>query len=38
MDKERKFNILRGIVIGSFLDNDEKKELIEFLNKLEEEN
>ena len=38
MDKERKFNNLRSIVIGSFLDNDEKKELIEFLNKLEEEN
>lgn len=35
MDREAKFNILRGIVISSFLDNEQKSELIEFLEELE---
>ena len=35
MDREAKFNILRGIVISSFLDNEQKNELIEFLEELE---
>lgn len=35
MDRETKFNILRGIVMGSFLDNEQKKELIDFVNQLE---
>lgn len=33
---ESKFNLLRGIVMGSFLENDDKKEVIEFVNELEE--
>lgn len=37
MENERKFNILRGVVVGSFLDNEQKKELIEFINQLEEQ-
>lgn len=35
METERKFNILRGVVVCSFLDNDQKKELIDFINQLE---
>lgn len=37
MDKERKFNILRGIVISSHLESEQKKELIEFVKQLERE-
>lgn len=36
MEKERKFNILRGIIMGSFLNNEQKKELINFVTELEE--
>ena len=37
MDRESKFYILRGIVMGSFLDDEQKKEMIEFVNQLESE-
>lgn len=37
METEQKFNILRGIVMSSFLDNEEKKEIIDFVHELEEE-
>jgi hypothetical protein len=33
---ERNFNILRGVVMGSLLENSDKKELCEFLNDCEE--
>ena len=36
MTREQKFNILRGIVMGSHLDNKEKREILEFVNELEE--
>lgn len=36
MDRETKFNILRGIVMCSYLENEEKKELVEFVNELED--
>lgn len=36
MEKERKFNILRGIIMCSFLNNEQKKELINFVTELEE--
>lgn len=36
MSDEVKFNILRGVVIGSFLEDGQKKELVEFINQLEE--
>ena len=36
MEKERKFNILRGIIMGSFLNKEQKKELINFVTELEE--
>ena len=35
MTKESKFNILRGIIMASFLDNEQKTELIEFIDELE---
>ena len=34
---ERLFNILRGVVVASYLDKETKKELLEFLTKLEAE-
>lgn len=37
MEKEQKFNILRGIVISSHLENEQKTELIDFVNQLENE-
>lgn len=36
MEKDMKFNILRGIVVSSMLENDKKKELLEFVSGLEE--
>ena len=36
MEKERKFNILRGIIRSSFLNDEQKKELINFVTELEE--
>ena len=36
MSKERKFNILVGVILGSYLSNEEKNELIEFVRDLEE--
>lgn len=36
MEREAKFNILRGVVVASYLDDDSKKELIDFVNELEE--
>ena len=35
MEKETKFNILRGVVVSSYLDDEDKKELIDFVNELE---
>lgn len=35
MTREAKFNILRGIIVSSFLDNEEKTEIIEFISELE---
>lgn len=35
-EKERYFNILRGIVMGAFLSYTEKQEIIEFINDTEE--
>lgn len=35
MDRERNYNMLRGCVLASGLDNPEKKELIDFLTELE---
>lgn len=37
MEKEQKFNILRGIVISSYLENEQKTELINFVKQLEKE-
>lgn len=37
MGKDTKFNILRGVVMASYLENEEKRELLEFINELEEE-
>lgn len=37
MEKEQKFNILRGIVISSYLENEQKTELIDFVKRLEKE-
>lgn len=34
---ERLFNILRGVVVASYLDREAKKELLDFLTKLEAE-
>lgn len=34
--QERNFNILRGVVLGSFLTNPEKRELCDFVTELEE--
>lgn len=36
MEREVKFNILRGIVMGAFLITETKEELIDFVNELEE--
>lgn len=36
MERERKFNILRGIVMGAFLTTETKQELVDFVNELEE--
>ncbi len=36
MSKERKFNLLRGVIIGSYLEWKEKEELLKFVNELEE--
>lgn len=36
MSKETKFNILVGVILGSYLSNEEKNELIEFVRDLEE--
>ena len=35
MENEKAFNILRGIVIASYLDDIEKIKIIEFINNLE---
>lgn len=35
MENEKAFNILRGIVIASYLDDIEKNKIIEFINNLE---
>lgn len=35
MDRERNFNLLRGCVLGSFLENKEKRDLCNFINELE---
>lgn len=37
MSKDTKFNILRGVVMASYLEHEEKRELLEFINELEEE-
>ena len=34
---ERLFNILRGVVVASYLDRETKKELLDFLTNLEAE-
>ena len=34
---KRLFNILRGVVVASYLDINVKKEVLDFLRKLEEE-
>ena len=36
MTREAKFNLLRGCVIGAYLDREEKEELLEFVRELEE--
>ena len=36
MSDERKFNILVGVILGSYLSNEEKNELIKFVRDLEE--
>lgn len=36
MSKDTKFNILRGVVMASYLEHEEKIELLEFINELEE--
>jgi len=35
-EQERKFNILRGVVLGSDLTNPEKRVLCEFVTEIEE--
>lgn len=35
MDKEAKFNILVGVILGSYLTNEDKNELIKFVRDLE---
>ncbi len=35
-EAERNFNIIRGVIMGSFLQSKEKKELCDFVNELEE--
>lgn len=35
MSNETKFNILVGVIIGSYLTNEEKTELIKFVRDLE---
>lgn len=35
MERQRAFNIIRGTVVGSYLDNATKKELLAFLDTLE---
>ncbi len=37
MSKDTKFNILRGVVMASYLEHEEKRELLGFINELEEE-
>mgnify|MGYP000880869414 CR=1 FL=1 len=34
-EQERKFNLIRGCILGSFLEHKEKVELCEFINELE---
>lgn len=36
MERETKFNILRGIIVGSCLENEQKKELIDFVTEYED--
>lgn len=36
MEREKKFNILRGIIAGSFLTNETKEELIDFVTDYED--
>ena len=36
MERETKSNILRGVIVASYLDNEAKKELSGFVNELEE--
>lgn len=36
MSKDTKFNILRGVVIASYLEHEEKGELLGFIDELEE--
>jgi len=36
MEREKKFNILRGIIVDSFLTNETKKELIDFVTDYED--
>jgi len=36
MEREAKFNVLRGAIIGSYLGSESKKELIDFVGELEE--
>lgn len=38
MDNNQKFNIIRGVIASSYLDLEDKKECIDFLNELEERN
>lgn len=38
MCKEKNFNILRGVVICSGLDDESKQELLGFITELEEQN
>lgn len=33
--QEAKFNILRGLVICSLLDNEDREEMLDFINQLE---
>lgn len=37
MNNEKAFNILRGITMASYLENKEKRELLDWLNNLENE-
>ena len=36
IEQERKLHIIRGCILGSFLSNEEKREMCEFINALEE--